>query len=86
MVYHFKQCTILIFTTPNCYLSLSGPLVFNLLLSPVVDGDFLPDEPHKLFHNAADIDYIAGVNDMDGHIFTGLDVPSLNADLIDTPV
>ncbi|XP_020491720.1 carboxyl ester lipase, tandem duplicate 2 [Labrus bergylta] len=63
-----------------------NPVVFNLLLSPVVDGDFLPDEPHKLFHNAAEIDYIAGVNDMDGHLFTGLDVPSVNSHLVDTPV
>ncbi|XP_041667132.1 bile salt-activated lipase-like [Cheilinus undulatus] len=63
-----------------------NPIVNNLLLSPVVDGDFLPDMPHNLFHNAAEIDYIAGVNDMDGHIFTGLDVPSINSHLVDTPV
>ncbi|XP_065821955.1 bile salt-activated lipase-like isoform X1 [Labrus bergylta] len=63
-----------------------NPIMFNLLLSPVVDGDFLPDEPHKLFHNAAEIDYIAGVNDMDGHIFTSLDVPSINLAVVDTPV
>uniref|UniRef100_A0A8C9YYW3 Carboxylic ester hydrolase n=1 Tax=Sander lucioperca TaxID=283035 RepID=A0A8C9YYW3_SANLU len=67
-------------------LSLSDPLVWNLFLSPVIDGDFLPDEPSKLFHNAAAVDYIAGVNDMDGHIFTGLDVPSINAPLVDTPI
>ncbi|XP_041816144.1 bile salt-activated lipase-like [Chelmon rostratus] len=66
--------------------SADHPIVFNLLLSPVVDGDFLPDEPSKLFHNAADIDYIIGVNDMDGHIFTALDVPSINSDLLETPV
>uniref|UniRef100_A0A3Q3X0U9 Carboxylic ester hydrolase n=1 Tax=Mola mola TaxID=94237 RepID=A0A3Q3X0U9_MOLML len=70
----------------NLSSSPDSPLVFNLVLSPVVDGDFLPDEPHNLYHNAADIDYIAGVNDMDGHIFTGLDVPSLNSQLVDTPV
>ncbi|XP_074546531.1 bile salt-activated lipase-like [Halichoeres trimaculatus] len=63
-----------------------NPLVNNLLLSPVVDGDFLPDEPSKLFHNAAEIDYIAGVNDMDGHIFTAVDVPSINSHLVDTPI
>lgn len=68
------------------YLPLSDPIVFNLLLSPVVDGDFLPDHPQNLFHNAADIDYIAGVNDMDGHIFTAVDVPSINSHLMDTPV
>ncbi|XP_033502325.1 bile salt-activated lipase [Epinephelus lanceolatus] len=62
------------------------PLVTNLLLSPVIDGDFLPDEPYNLFHNAAEIDYIAGVNDMDGHIFTGLDVPSINSQLVDTSI
>nr|XP_046231998.1 carboxyl ester lipase, tandem duplicate 2 [Scatophagus argus] len=62
------------------------PLVFNLALSPVIDGDFLPGEPENLFHNTADIDYLAGVNDMDGHIFTALDVPSINSDLLETPV
>uniref|UniRef100_UPI003AAB4710 bile salt-activated lipase n=1 Tax=Centroberyx gerrardi TaxID=166262 RepID=UPI003AAB4710 len=62
------------------------PIVKNLVLSAVIDGDFLPDEPGNLFHNAADIDYIAGINDMDGHLFTGLDVPSINRPLVDTPV
>ncbi|KAK7896593.1 hypothetical protein WMY93_021918 [Mugilogobius chulae] len=62
------------------------PLVNNLILSGVVDGDFLPDEPSKLFHNAADIDYIAGVNDMDGHLFTAVDIPSVNSMLVDTPI
>ncbi|KAK5851742.1 hypothetical protein PBY51_023270 [Eleginops maclovinus] len=62
------------------------PLVYNLALSPVIDGDFLPDDPSKLFHNAADIDYIAGVNDMDGHLFTGLDVLTINSPLVDTPI
>ncbi|XP_074546540.1 bile salt-activated lipase-like [Halichoeres trimaculatus] len=63
-----------------------NPLVNNLLLSPVVDGDFLPDEPSKLFHNAAEVDYIIGVNDMDGHVFTAVDVPSINSHLVDTPI
>eukprot|EP00066_Takifugu_rubripes_P010523 XP_003978424.1 PREDICTED: bile salt-activated lipase-like [Takifugu rubripes] len=63
-----------------------NPLVSNLVLSPVIDGDFLPDEPYNLFHNAADIDYIAGVNDMDGHLFTTFDIPSINSQLVDTPV
>ncbi|XP_056288512.1 bile salt-activated lipase-like [Pseudoliparis swirei] len=62
------------------------PLLNNLVLSPVIDGDFVPDEPSRLFHNAAEIDYIAGVNDMDGHLFTGLDVPSINSPLVDTPI
>uniref|UniRef100_A0A8C7X5Y2 Carboxylic ester hydrolase n=1 Tax=Oryzias sinensis TaxID=183150 RepID=A0A8C7X5Y2_9TELE len=62
------------------------PIVNNLILSPVIDGDFLPDEPSNLFHNAAEVDYIAGANDMDGHIFTGLDVPSVNNDIVETPI
>ncbi|XP_056288511.1 bile salt-activated lipase-like [Pseudoliparis swirei] len=62
------------------------PILNNLILSPVIDGDFVPDEPSRLFHNAAEIDYIAGVNDMDGHLFTGLDVPSINSPLVDTPI
>ncbi|KAJ8390012.1 hypothetical protein AAFF_G00111730 [Aldrovandia affinis] len=64
----------------------SNPLVFNLLLAPVIDGDFIPDDPGNLFHNAADIDYMAGVNSMDGHIFCGLDVPSVNQPLKPTPL
>ncbi|XP_031694484.1 bile salt-activated lipase-like isoform X1 [Anarrhichthys ocellatus] len=63
-----------------------NPIFFNLLLSPVIDGDFVPDEPSNLFHNAAEIDLIAGINDMDGHLFTGLDVPSINRPLVDTPI
>ncbi|XP_061117109.1 bile salt-activated lipase-like [Conger conger] len=55
-----------------------GPVVYLLELSPVVDGDFIPDHPSKLFHNAADIDYIAGTNSMDGHLFAGMDIPSIN--------
>ncbi|NXM41754.1 CEL lipase, partial [Gymnorhina tibicen] len=57
------------------------PLVHTLALSPVVDGDFLPDVPEKLFANAADIDYVAGVNDMDGHFFAGVDLPAINRPL-----
>uniref|UniRef100_A0A3B1JTH7 Carboxylic ester hydrolase n=1 Tax=Astyanax mexicanus TaxID=7994 RepID=A0A3B1JTH7_ASTMX len=64
----------------------SNPVVNNLSLSPVIDGDFLPDEPSNLFGNAADIDYIAGINDMDGHMFSGVDVPSVNQPLQNTPV
>ncbi|XP_038124300.1 bile salt-activated lipase-like isoform X1 [Cyprinodon tularosa] len=71
-------------------LELSGspdsPVVNNMALSPVIDGDFLPDDPSNLFHNAADIDYMAGANDMDGHIFTGIDVPSINSPLLTTTV
>jgi len=63
-----------------------SPIVKNLKLSPVIDGDFLPDEPANLFANAADIDYIIGANDMDGHLFTAMDVPTINSQLVDTPV
>ncbi|KAK5878614.1 hypothetical protein CesoFtcFv8_024008 [Champsocephalus esox] len=62
------------------------PVLFNLALSPVIDGDFIPDDPSKLFNNTADIDYMAGVNDMDGHLFTGLDVPTINSPLVNTPI
>lgn len=60
-------------------LVLPAGVVMDLLeLSPVVDGDFIPDEPSQLFHNAAQFDYMAGVNSMDGHFFAGVDVPSIN--------
>ncbi|XP_072227674.1 bile salt-activated lipase-like isoform X2 [Leuresthes tenuis] len=72
--------------TINLSASPDNPVVNNLVLSAVIDGDFLPDEPYNLFDNAAEIDYIAGANDMDGHLFTGLDVPSINSQLLDTPV
>uniref|UniRef100_A0A671YUT6 Carboxylic ester hydrolase n=1 Tax=Sparus aurata TaxID=8175 RepID=A0A671YUT6_SPAAU len=62
------------------------PILNNLALSPVIDGDFVPDEPHNLFHNVADIDYMAGVNDMDGHLFTGFDIPSINSPFLDTSI
>ena len=58
----------------------------NLVLAAVIDGDFLPDDPGNLFHNTADIDYLAGVNNMDGHLFTGMDIPSINKPLVDTKV
>uniref|UniRef100_A0A665W1V7 Carboxylic ester hydrolase n=1 Tax=Echeneis naucrates TaxID=173247 RepID=A0A665W1V7_ECHNA len=62
-------------------------VVMDLLeLAPVVDGDFIPDEPSRLFHNAAQFDYMAGVNSMDGHIFAGVDVPSINNRTKDTTV
>ncbi|XP_074484614.1 bile salt-activated lipase-like [Sebastes fasciatus] len=60
-------------------LLLGKGVVMDLLeLAPVIDGDFLPDEPSQLFHNAAQFDYLAGVNSMDGHIFAGVDVLSIN--------
>ncbi|XP_074412303.1 bile salt-activated lipase [Zonotrichia albicollis] len=58
------------------------PFALTLAFSPVLDGDFLPDVPEKLFANAADIDYLAGVNNMDGHIFAGVDVPAINRPLV----
>ncbi|KAF6123586.1 carboxyl ester lipase [Phyllostomus discolor] len=54
------------------------PMVYYLGFLPVVDGDFLPDHPVNLFANAADIDYIAGTNDMDGHIFATVDMPAID--------
>ena len=56
----------------------SGPVMNLLEFAPVVDGDFIPDHPSRLFNNTADIDYLAGVNSMDGHLFAGVDVPSIN--------
>lgn len=56
---------------------ISDPSITYLNLTPVVDGDFVPDEPGKLSHNAVDIDFLAGVNDMDGHGFTAQDISAL---------
>ncbi|XP_023601439.1 bile salt-activated lipase isoform X4 [Myotis lucifugus] len=47
-------------------------------LLPVVDGDFIPDDPINLFANAADIHFIAGTNNMDGHIFASIDMPAID--------
>ncbi|XP_022623734.1 bile salt-activated lipase-like [Seriola dumerili] len=62
------------------------PGVIQLNLTPVADGDFLPDQPANLYHNAADIDYLAGVNDMDGHLFTSQDIPSFKNKTKEIPV
>uniref|UniRef100_A0A3B4XPL9 Carboxylic ester hydrolase n=1 Tax=Seriola lalandi dorsalis TaxID=1841481 RepID=A0A3B4XPL9_SERLL len=62
------------------------PGVNQLSLTPVADGDFLPDQPANLYHNAADIDYLAGVNDMDGHLFTSQDIPSFKNKTKEIPV
>ncbi|XP_077918106.1 bile salt-activated lipase [Halichoerus grypus] len=56
------------------------PVLHYLGFLPVVDGDFLPDDPLKLYANTADVDYIAGVNNMDGHIFASIDMPAINKD------
>ncbi|XP_051924921.1 bile salt-activated lipase-like [Hippocampus zosterae] len=66
---------------------LGNGVVMDLLeLAPVVDGDFVPDEPARLFHNAADVDYMAGICSTDGHIFAGVDVPSINRKKANTTV
>ncbi|XP_033474800.1 bile salt-activated lipase-like [Epinephelus lanceolatus] len=68
-------------------LILGKGVVMDLLeLAPVIDGDFIPDDPSRLFHNAAGVDYMAGVNSMDGHIFAGVDVPSINQRKANTTV
>ncbi|XP_030647434.1 bile salt-activated lipase-like [Chanos chanos] len=56
----------------------NGPVLHMLEFAPVVDGDLIPDHPSKLFHHAAEIDYLAGTNSMDGHLFAGMDIPSIN--------
>ncbi|XP_074871784.1 bile salt-activated lipase [Carettochelys insculpta] len=63
-------------------INLPYPLVHYLAIIPVVDGDFLPDRPENLFANAADIDYIAGTNNMDGHFFAAIDMPAINRPLV----
>ncbi|XP_006894470.1 PREDICTED: bile salt-activated lipase-like [Elephantulus edwardii] len=54
------------------------PVLHYLAFIPVVDGDFIPDDPMNLYANAADIDYLAGTNDMDGHLFTTIDIPAVD--------
>uniref|UniRef100_A0A8C3W0W0 Carboxylic ester hydrolase n=1 Tax=Catagonus wagneri TaxID=51154 RepID=A0A8C3W0W0_9CETA len=56
------------------------PVMHYLGFTPVVDGDFIPDDPANLFANAADIDYLAGTNDMDGHLFATVDLPAIDRD------
>ncbi|KAI5138542.1 Bile Salt-Activated Lipase [Manis pentadactyla] len=56
------------------------PLLHYLGFLPVVDGDFIPDDPITLYANTADIDYIAGTNNMDGHIFASIDMPAIDKD------
>uniref|UniRef100_A0A8C9A733 Carboxylic ester hydrolase n=1 Tax=Prolemur simus TaxID=1328070 RepID=A0A8C9A733_PROSS len=58
--------------------SAPDPMLHYLGLTPVIDGDFIPDDPVNLYANAADIDYIAGTNNMDGHIFASIDMPVIN--------
>ncbi|XP_075115914.1 bile salt-activated lipase-like, partial [Leptodactylus fuscus] len=61
--------------------NLQYPVVHYLAFSPVIDGDFIPDEPQNLFSNAADVDYLAGANNMDGHMFAGMDLAVINEPL-----
>ncbi|XP_063791638.1 bile salt-activated lipase-like [Pseudophryne corroboree] len=61
--------------------NLKYPVVHYLAFSPVIDGDFIPDDPIHLFHNAADVDYLVGVNNMDGHLFAGMDLAVINEPL-----
>ncbi|XP_036769924.2 bile salt-activated lipase [Manis pentadactyla] len=56
------------------------PLLHYLGFLPVVDGDFIPNDPITLYANTADIDYIAGTNNMDGHIFASIDMPAIDKD------
>lgn len=59
-------------------LSHPDPIVHYLAFIPVVDGDFIPDDPINLYNNTADIDYLAGINNMDGHLFATVDVPAID--------
>ncbi|KAK2506978.1 hypothetical protein MC885_017876 [Smutsia gigantea] len=56
------------------------PILHYLGFVPVIDGDFIPDDPITLYANAADIDYIAGTNNMDGHLFATTDMPAIKKD------
>ncbi|KAJ1134237.1 hypothetical protein NDU88_000692 [Pleurodeles waltl] len=57
------------------------PIVHYIAYGPIIDGDFIPAEPETLFKNAANVDYLAGVNNMNGHLFAGVDVPQINQPL-----
>ncbi|XP_027725445.1 bile salt-activated lipase [Vombatus ursinus] len=59
-------------------IGLEYPVLHYLGFTPVIDGDFIPEDPVNLFANAADIDYIAGTNNMDGHMFAMVDMPAIN--------
>ncbi|XP_067868410.1 bile salt-activated lipase-like isoform X2 [Heterodontus francisci] len=53
------------------------PTIRAVVWAPVIDGDFLPNDVKNLSSNAADVDYIAGVNNWDGFMFAMIDVPFL---------
>uniref|UniRef100_UPI00398ECE45 bile salt-activated lipase-like n=1 Tax=Pristiophorus japonicus TaxID=55135 RepID=UPI00398ECE45 len=50
------------------------PIIQAVVWAPVIDGDFLPRDPEIRHSNAADVDYIAGVNNWDGFIFAKIDL------------
>ncbi|XP_004713286.1 bile salt-activated lipase [Echinops telfairi] len=54
------------------------PMLHYLAFVPVIDGDFIPEDPVNLYANTADIDYMAGTNNMDGHIFSSIDMPAID--------
>ncbi|KFO31952.1 bile salt-activated lipase [Fukomys damarensis] len=62
------------------------PSFHYLGLRPVIDGDFIPDEPVNLFSNTADIDYLSGSNSMDGYFLAVVDVPTIQESNKDTTV
>lgn len=64
--------------TRTSWLSHPDPMLYYLGFIPVIDGDFIPDDPINLYANAADIDYLAGINNMDGHLFASIDMPAIN--------
>ncbi|XP_069841960.1 bile salt-activated lipase-like [Dendropsophus ebraccatus] len=61
--------------------NLQYPVLYYLGFSAVIDGDFIPDDPVNLYNNAADVDYLAGVNNMDAHMFAGVDLAAINKPL-----
>ncbi|XP_006894493.1 PREDICTED: bile salt-activated lipase-like [Elephantulus edwardii] len=67
------QALILSYKNP-----LEDPISNDLGFVPVVDGDFIPDDPMNLYANTADIDYLAGTNDMDGSFISVIDIPDIH--------
>ncbi|XP_006894494.1 PREDICTED: bile salt-activated lipase-like [Elephantulus edwardii] len=61
----------------NPLTGLEEPASNSLAYVPVVDGDFIPDDPMNLYANAADIDYLSGTNDMDGSFLSIVDMPAI---------
>lgn len=44
----------------------------------VVDGDFIFDDFMNLYVNVVDVDYLVGINDMDGYMFVSFDMLVIN--------